>query len=313
MYNKEEMDSAQLFLYNDSEVDTMSNIDNDVQLFTGDSLQYLTSGEIRDVALTFVDPPFRQGKEYRFFDDNIPEEKYWNWMRKVLHSTSDITLDGGAIYFMQREKNTKEVLRVLRESGWVYQNLIIWKKKTSAIPCGFRFAKQYQIIVFATKGPKPRLFNKLRVDLPLAPGHKYSRPNGVYLTDIWDDIRELTSGYFAGDEAIRVINGDRAHIQQSPLALLLRIILSSSIPGDIIFDPFAGTGTTLVVAEQLQRRSVGIEIDSKNVAIIEQRLERTRQADDVTKLQNYYRFTNNLSSIWPVTAHLSQWRQPVDV
>lgn len=292
------MDSAQLFLYNDSEVDTMSNIDNDVQLFNCDCLQYLTSGEIRDVALTFVDPPFRQGKEYRFFDDNIPEEKYWNWMRKVLHSTNDITLDGGAIYFMQREKNTEEVLKVLRESGWIYQNLIIWKKKTSAIPCGFRFAKQYQIIVFATKGPKPRLFNKLRVDLPLAPGHKYSRPNGVYLTDVWDDIRELTSGYFAGDEAIRVTNGDRAHIQQSPVALLLRIILSSTKPGDVVLDPFAGSGTTSVVASQLQRPSIGIEIDPRNVQIIRNRLRQLRPADRIDKYRLYYRFTYELDNLW---------------
>jgi DNA modification methylase len=84
---------------------------------------------------------------------------------------------------------------------------------------------------------------------PLPPNYK-STENGVYVTDIWDDIRELTSGYFAGDEAIRLENGERFHKQQSPIALLLRIILSSTQIGDTVFDPFAGTGTTLVTAYQ---------------------------------------------------------------
>jgi site-specific DNA-methyltransferase (adenine-specific) len=279
------------------------------QILTGDCLYLLKNGAINNIALSFIDPPFRQGKNYRFFDDKQPEGMYWNWIKDILREIRYVTVTGGGVYFMQREKNTEQVLRALRDAGWIYQNLIIWKKKTSAIPCEFRFAKQYQIIAFATNGVKPRVFNKLRVDLPLAPEHKYARVNGVYLTDVWDDIRELTSGYFAGNEAIRELNGDRVHVQQSPVALLLRIILSSSMPGDIVFDPFAGTGTTLVVAEQLQRQSVGIEIDSKNVELIERRLKQTREADDVTKLQHYYRFTNNLSSIWPAVPQLSEQRQ----
>lgn len=276
----------------------MPNISNNIQLVSGDCFQYLRSGEIHNVALTFVDPPFRQGKDYRFFDDTIPEEKYWNWMEGVLRAILDATIDGGSVYFMQREKNAEDVLRVIRESGWIYQNLIIWKKKTSAMPCDFRFAKQYQIIVYATKGPKPRLFNKLRVDLPLAPEHKYSRSNGIYLTDVWDDIRELTSGYFAGDEALRVTNGDRAHVQQSPVALLLRIILSSTKPGDVVLDPFAGSGTTLVVSSQLKRPSLGIEIDPQNVELIMDRLRQFRPADSIDKYRHYYRFTRGLDDLW---------------
>lgn len=222
-------------------------------------------------------------------------------MKDILLEINKVTLDSGAIYFMQREKNTEQVLKVLRETGWNYQNLIIWKKKTSAVPINVRYAKQYQIIAFAAKGDRPRIFNKLRIDLPLAPEHKYPRTNGVFLTDVWDYIRELTSGYFAGDEAIRELNGDRAHVQQSPIALLLRIILSSSSAGDIVFDPFAGTGTTLVVAHQLQRHGVGIEIDPKNVEIIENRLKQIRRLDTLEKFRHYYRFTPELDNIWPTT------------
>ena len=270
------------------------------QVLERDCLEYLSKGSARDIHLTFLDPPYRQGKGYRFFDDDQPSDTYWAWLAQILLEVYKSTVEGGAIYFMQREKNAEQVLKLLRESGWTFHNLIIWKKKTSAVPSEFRFSKQHQIIVFATKGYKPRVFNKLRIDLPLLPEYKYERTNGVYLTDIWDDIRELTSGYFAGDEALRDSKGDRIHTQQSPIALLLRIILSSTLPGDTVFDPLAGTGTTLVVAHQLKRNSIGIEIDPEYVKIIEMRLKSLRSADNVFHYCDYYRFTPNLKEIWPV-------------
>ena len=272
---------------------------NTVEIYCMDCLEFLKRGTLNDIHLTFLDPPFNQGKDYRYFDDEQHPKVYWGWLREIIQLIYDTTADGGAIYFMQREKNVGWMMRVLEETGWTFQNLIIWKKFTSAVPCDFRFGKQYQVIVFATKGEKPRVFNKLRVDYPLRPNYKHKRPNGIYVTDVWDDIRELTSGYFAGDEALRDEKGNRLHTQQSPVALLLRIILSSTMPGDLVFDPFAGTGTTLVVAKQLGRRAVGVEIDPEYVKLVRWRLRTMREADNVLKYREYYRFTPNLDEIWP--------------
>ena len=271
------------------------------KVLEGDCIKYLDEGAISEVSVTFFDPPYRQGKEYRFFDDSQPEEEYWSWTREILQKTYEATLDGGAIYFMHREKNAERVLQELRKTGWKFQNLIIWKKKTSAVPCGTCFSKQYQIIAYAIKGNKPRVFNKLRIDPPPLPEHKYLRENGLYLTDVWDDIRELTSGFFAGDEALRNGEGNRMHVQQSPTALLLRIILSSTLPGDIVFDPNAGTGTALVVAKQLQRNSIGIEIDPEHVQLIKKRLNVLRDADNICAQHDYYKFTPRLKEIWEPT------------
>jgi len=275
----------------------------------GDCLKRFNESSINNIHLTFLDPPYRQGKDYRFFDDNQPAWKYWSWLKEILRKIYDATVDGGAIYFMQREKNAVQVLEALRKTGWKFQNLIIWKKKTSAVPCNSRFSKQYQIITYATKGDKPRVFNKLRIDLPPLPEHKYSRENGVYLTDVWEDIRELTSGYFAGDEALRDSKGNRIHTQQSPGALLLRIILSSTLPGDTVLDPLAGTGTTLVVAYQLGRNSIGMEIDPDHVEIIKKRLQRLRPSDNISKYYDYYRFTPNLKEIWQPEASITEQRK----
>lgn len=250
------------------------------------------------IDLSFLDPPFNQDKAYNAWDDNMPPEKYWGWMREICAKVYALTSDGGAIYFMQREKNTEFVLQCLRDAGWTFQNLIIWKKKTSAVPGIKRFGKHYQIIAFATKGKTPRVFHRLRIDPPLPADYKHARENGMFVTDVWDDIRELTSGYFAGDEALRDAEGNRLHKQQTPIQLLLRIILSSTNPGDVVLDPFAGSGTTLVVAEQLGRKSIGIELDSHNVALIENRLAAQRESDDVSRFFKDYTCTPDLETIW---------------
>lgn len=271
------------------------------KVFNTDCLNFLKINNLSKFDLTFLDPPFNQSKSYRFHDDNMTPKEYWSWMEEVCRAIYDSSTDGSAIYFMQREKNVSHVVSTLQSGGWQYQNLIIWKKKTSAVPNRRRFGLHYQIIVFATKGKKPRVFNKLRIDPPLLETEKYRRPRGMYVTDVWDDIRELTSGYFAGDEPIRTESGTRFHKQQSPIQLLARIILSSTNPGDTVFDPFAGTGTTLVVAEQLKRNSIGIEIDESNCAVIEDRLRKKRDSDRIDKIRGMYSHTEELDRIWPIT------------
>jgi len=71
------------------------------------------------------------------------------------------------------------------------------------------------------------------------------------------------------------------------------------MPGDLVFDPFAGTGTTLVVAKQLGRKAIGVEIDPEYVKLVRWRLRTMREADNVLKYREYYRFTPNLDEIWP--------------
>ncbi len=268
------------------------------KIINEDCLIALKDRTLQNVDLTFLDPPFNQQKDYKLHDDNMDEKEYWDMMSNVCKSVFDLTNEGGSIYFMQREKNAEFVLSCLRNSGWTFQNLIIWKKKTSAVPVNGKYGKHYQIIAYATKGKKAKTFNRLRIEPPLPPNYKFLREKGVFVTDVWDDIRELTSGYFAGNEAIRDKSGERFHKQQTPIALLIRIILSSTEVGDTVLDPFAGTGTTLVVAHQLQRQSIGIEIDPLNTELIEQRIASIRDADIIQKYYKDYSCTENIAEIW---------------
>lgn len=88
------------------------------------------------------------------------------------------------------------------------------------------------------------------------------------------------------------------------------------MPDNLIFDPFAGTGTTAVVANQLLRNTISIEIDSKNVKIIKNRINKIRKEDDLSQFYEYYKFTENLNEILPdnkicaknsQTNNLSKW------
>ncbi len=275
--------------------------ENNIRIVQDDCLEYINSRILQDVDLTFLDPPFNQDKDYRYHHDNLSPEKYWDWMLDVCRRVIEISRKGAAIYFMQREKNIEQVLEILTLAGWTMQSVIIWKKMTSAIPSNIRYGKQYQIIAFATNGSSPRVFNRLRINPPLPSNYKSGRKNGLYLTDIWDDVRELTSGYYAGEEALRNSDGTRVHKQQTPISLLTRIILSSTNPGDLVFDPFAGTGTTSVAANQLHRKCVSIEIDEKNVGIIERRLRAVHKSDDISKIYEYYRYTKDIDKIWGTT------------
>lgn len=274
----------------------------DSRLFLDDCTHFLTRAaeETPPFDFTFLDPPFNQGKEYREHDDRLEDAEYWGWMREVCRLTLERSSQGAAMYFMQREKNAENVLRTLREAGWHFQNLIVWRKKTSAVPSEVRYGKAYQIIAFATKGPRARAFNRLRIDPPLPNGYK-PRAKGMFVTDVWDDIRELTSGYYAGDEALRDHGGERIHKQQSPIALLLRMMLSSTNPGDCVFDPFSGTGTTLVVASQLSRIGVGVEKDEVNFGCIQARLQEARDADSLLQYRDNYIHTPSLNEIWPLS------------
>ncbi|MBU0561206.1 MAG: site-specific DNA-methyltransferase [Bacteroidota bacterium] len=274
-----------------------------------DCVEFLDTTDIK-FDLTYLDPPFNQNKNYNSHNDKMEPTEYWNWMKDVCDKIYKRTNLGGSIYFMQREKNVKEVITVLEETNWIFQNLIIWKKKSSAVPGANKYGKHYQIIVFATKGKKPNVFNKLRIDPPLLVTEKHQRENGMYVTDVWDDIRELTSGYFAGEEPIRTPDGERFHNQQSPIKLLLRIILSSSKPGDFVFDPFSGTATTNIVSRQLSRNSTSVEKDDLYFQYCIKRLTEFRNVDNIDRFKNDYKYTEELEKIWGSPVSIKEFNPP---
>ena len=282
------------------------------KVFNEDCVHYMECLNTEKFDLTFLDPPFNQGKDYMKCNDTLNPDVYWDWINYICKLVYKNTSKGGAIYFMHREKNIEYVMYALRNAGWTFQNLIIWKKKTSAVPSPNRYGKHHQVIVFATKGNKPRVFNKIRIDPPLLTTQKIPRKNGVFVTDVWDDIRELTSGFYAGKEPLRLDSGERSHKQQSPVKLVMRMILSSSNVGDMVFDPFAGTGTMAICADQLQRDSISVDNATFNVSLIENRLSELRECDNIGNFRNEYSFTKNIDEIFPESTNEPGYQIPLN-
>ncbi|MCS7227129.1 MAG: site-specific DNA-methyltransferase [Gloeomargarita sp. SKYB31] len=85
----------------------------------GDCLDHVQILDVQGYrfALTFLDPPFNQGKEYACVDDDLPKEAYWRWMGEVCRAVVRLTLEGGAIYFMQREKKAGQFRYCHRRRG----------------------------------------------------------------------------------------------------------------------------------------------------------------------------------------------------
>lgn len=269
----------------------------DMQIVTGDCLEWMRSSDV-SVDMCFLDPPFNQGRDYREHDDSMPQDIYWSWIADTLSEIKAISSDGAAIWFMQREKNTHNVMQCLEKTGWLFRNLVIWKKKASPVFVKKGLSKHYQILAYATNG-NPRCFNHVRIDAELPAHYKYPREKGLFLTDIWDDIREMSAGYFAASEQLKKPDGHRFHMQQMPIHLALRTMLISTKPGDTILDPFAGTGTTLIAAQQIGRHSIGIDKDIVNTDKIKERSASIRDADRVSQFYSYYKHTDNLSDIFP--------------
>ena len=84
----------------------------DCNIIQTDCEKLLKTDFSEKIDLTFLDPPFNQDKDYQSHDDKMPETEYWDWMRRVCDLIYQKTVDGGAIYFMQREKNTRFVLQI---------------------------------------------------------------------------------------------------------------------------------------------------------------------------------------------------------
>ena len=267
------------------------------KIICDDCLNVLNIGEIKNIHLTIFDPPFNQGKEYEYHDDNMETEEYWEWIEEILTRIYELTEEGGAIYFMHREKNVGKIFNLMQKIGWTYRNLIIWRKMSKSPPITNAFSKRYQIIFYGIKGNRPRVFNQLHCDAPMVSWHKIPYRRGISVDDVWYDIRELTSGFLGGNEVIRETNGHKVHLQQMPLSLPARMILTSTMPGDLVLDPTAGTGTSLIAAKQLNRSAIAIDIDPKNCEVIRKRLPIAKY-DNIDNLYYDYRFTPEIDKIW---------------
>ncbi len=230
------------------------------KLYQNDCLDLMSHFEDEKFDLIFADPPFNLNKLYPSkMNDNIAEHKYIEWMEDWLVECVRLLKDGGSLFIYNLPKWNSKVVNFL-ERHLTFRNWIAISMKYSLPIPGRLYPSHYSLIYFC-KGEKPRAFHPDRIPMDICPkcygdlkdygGYKSKmNPAGVNISDVWTDIPPVRHAKY------KRRNGSN----ELSIKLLDRIIEMSSNPGDTVFDPFGGSGSTYIVSELKQRLWIGCEI-----------------------------------------------------
>lgn len=237
--------------------------------------------------LVFIDPPYNLTKSFneRVFK-HLSVAKYAEWIDSWLSRLIKILKPTSSVYICG-DWSSSASIHMVAEKYFEVRNRITWEREKGR-GANRNWKNCSEDIFFCTVSSR-YTFNAERVKLKRRVIAPYTYSNGnpkdwertetggfrlTYPSNLWNDI---TVPYWSMPE-------NTNHPTQKPEKLLAKIILASSNEGDLVFDPFLGSGTTSVVAKKLGRRYVGIEIDETYSCIAEKRLA---MADYNTRIQGY--------------------------
>lgn len=266
------------------------------QVVCADSIATLNGAPEGWVDLVFADPPFNIGYLYHGYDDRLKTEDYLkfseDWMRAVHRALKP----SGSFYLAIGDDYVADLCVIARRKiGFVMRNWIIWHytfgQQTKA-----KFAKSHTHILYFTKDERDFTFNADAVRVASARQTTYNDKRANSKGKLPDDTwylrpQETPEPFFAPDgdtwNVSRVCGTFKEregwHGCQMPIAVLNRIILASSNPGDVVLDPFNGSGTTSVAAALLGRRFLGIDQSPQYVAHARKRVEAAKRAMEAKK------------------------------
>lgn len=239
-------------------------------LFAGDCLDILPKIQDEVVDTVFADPPFNLGKEYGArSNDKRPD--YLEWCYKWLAECVRILKPGGSLFVYNLPKWNISLGAFLGSQGLDFRHWIA-VEMSACLPIPGRLHPSHYSLLYYTKG-KAKTFRKIRTPIAVCRhcgkelkdygGHRDAmNPNGVNLKDVWTDIPPVRHRKFKSDA--RKANALSTKI-------LDRVVELSTVPGDLVFDPFGGSGTTFAVCENRGRHWLGIELDFADVIV--ERLE----------------------------------------
>ncbi|HLN30119.1 MAG TPA: site-specific DNA-methyltransferase [Gemmataceae bacterium] len=241
-------------------------------LFRGDCLTILPGLADECVDTVFADPPFNIGKEYgRQVNDRREEGEYLGWCRRWIDECTRVLKTGGAFFLYNIPKWNIVLANHLTEKGMHFRDWIVVDIKFGLPIPGRLYPSHYSLLYFS-KG-KHKTFHNIRTPIMTCRhcgrevkdygGHRGAmNPNGVNLTDVWSDIPPVRH---------RKFKSEKWKSNALSTKLLERVIEMSTKAGDVVLDPFGGSGTTFAVCERKMRRWIGVEINGTSVII--ERLE----------------------------------------
>ncbi len=254
------------------------------EIRTGDCLEHLAALPAGCVDLAFADPPFNIGYEYDVYHDRRGREDYLRWTEKWLAAVRRVLKPQGSFYVAIGDEYAAELKVRLDELGLSMRNWIVWHY-TFGVNCTRKFNRSHAHIFYYVADPKRFTFNADTVRVPSARQTTYAdrraNPAGKLPDDTWVLRPQEEARCFSADTdtwyVARVCGTFKertGHPCQMPEAVLERIIRVSTNPGDLVLDPFAGSGTTLATAKRLGRRYLGIELSDEYAERVRERLRK---------------------------------------
>jgi DNA modification methylase len=253
-------------------------------VLTGDCLKILAGLPAGSADLVFADPPFNIGYEYDVYDDRRARADYLAWADRWLAAVRRVLSPTGSLFVAIGDEYAAEHKVRLDALGLTLRNWIVWHY-TFGVSCKKKFNRSHAHIFYYVADPKRFTFNPDGVRVPSARMTTYAdrraNPVGKLPDDTWvlrpqetDDHFQPESDTWYLPRVCGTFKERTGHPCQMPEAVLDRIIRVASNPGDVVLDPFAGSGTTLAVAKKLGRRYLGIELSERYADGIRQRLQR---------------------------------------
>jgi site-specific DNA-methyltransferase (adenine-specific) len=232
---------------------------NEHTIFHGDTLEVLPQLPKESADLIFIDPPYNIGKQFGDFHDRWTSAKsYVEWAYKWLDECVRLLKPSGSLYIMASTQAMPYFDLYLCEKLTILSR-IIWHYDSSGVQAKNYFGSTYEPILFCVKNTKLYNFNTDAIKVEAKTGAKrklidYRKPVPTPYN------REKVPGNVWNFPRVRYRMPEyEEHPSQKPEALMERIILASSNPGDVVLDPFAGTFTTAAIAKKYNRKSVSIE------------------------------------------------------
>ncbi len=256
------------------------------KIYKGDCIKTMRGLPKKSVDLIFADPPYNlqlNGDLHRpdnskvdAVDDEWDQfesfKAYDEFTKEWLSEARDLLTDDGGIWVIGSYHNIFRIGAIMQDLGFWILNDVIWRK-SNPMPNfrGRRFTNAHETMIWASKSKKSKYcFN-------------YEAMKAL------NEDKQMRSDWVLpicnGGERLKGEDGQKVHPTQKPESLLYRVILSSTRQGDIILDPFFGTGTTGCVAKQLGRQYIGLEQEDEYIKAATARIDATQKIDEPDVLQ----------------------------
>lgn len=236
-------------------------MDKELTAICGDAIEELKKIPSKSVQLIVTDPPYNLNKDYGNNQDKLEFEEYLEFSRQWLKEANRILTDDGTIYVFMGMRYISYIYQILEQELGLYFNSWITWFYTQGIGKTKGFSPRHDDILMFTKHPKKFVFNLDAIRVPQKFYRSVNNMRGANPGNVW----EFSHMHYCN-------RNRKKHPTQKPEGLFERMILASSNEGDMVVDPFVGSGTMLRVCQQTKRKGIGIDINPEYISMIEERL-----------------------------------------